>query len=38
MLQEKTQKILNKSPTMKNVEILARSMTKAFIKENVLGL
>ncbi len=38
MLQEKTQKILNKSPTMKNVEILARSMTKAFIKESVLGL
>ena len=38
MLQEKTQKILDKSPTMKNVEILARSMTKAFIKNNVLGL
>lgn len=38
MLQEKTGKILDKSPTMKNVEILARSMTKAFIKNNVLGL
>lgn len=38
MLEEKTNKILEKSPTMKNVEILARSMTKAFIKNEVLGL
>lgn len=38
LLAEKKNKILEKSPTMKNVEILARSMTKAFIKENVLGL
>lgn len=38
MLEEKKNKILERSPTMKNVEILARSMTKAFIKEKVLGL
>ena len=38
MLEDKKNKILEKSPTMKNVEILARSMTKAFIKEKVLGL
>ena len=38
MLEEKKNKILEKSPTMKNVEILARSMTKAFIKNEVLGL
>jgi hypothetical protein len=38
MLEDKKNKILERSPSMKNVEILARSMTKAFIKEKVLGL
>ncbi len=38
MLQAENKKIAEKSPTMKNVEILARSIVRACIKEKVLGL
>jgi hypothetical protein len=38
ILEEKKNRILEKSPSMKNSEILARSMAKAFVKENILGL
>lgn len=38
MLQVENSKILEKSPTMKNVEILARSIVRTVIKEKVLGL